>query len=106
MMPATEPLTARQTEVLSFIVSHQAQTQRPPTRAEISTHFGWGSINSAETHVRALAKKGAIVLDKIGRHSIRNIRVPRAAPESGPVSPRRSLCAFCAACRCASTRSD
>ena len=70
------PLTQKQAAVLAFIVAHQAQHQRPPTRQEISKHFGWASINAADEHVRRLAKKGAIVLDKLGRHSVRNIFVP------------------------------
>ena len=32
----------------------------PPTRKEISTELGFRSANSAEEHLRALARKGAI----------------------------------------------
>ena len=57
-------LTARQAEVLAFIKRHSALCGRPPTRAEISEHFGWSSINAADDHVRALVRKGAIRRDK------------------------------------------
>ena len=57
-------LTARQAEVLAFIKRHSALSGRPPTRAEISEHFGWSSINAADDHVRALVRKGAIRRDK------------------------------------------
>ena len=56
-----ENLTQKQAAVLAFIVAHQAQHQRPPTRQEIAKHFGWSSINAADEHVRRLAKKGSLL---------------------------------------------
>ncbi len=55
-------LTKRQTEILDFIRSWQQKNGYPPTRAEISTHFGFRSPNAAEAHLRALERKGAIRL--------------------------------------------
>lgn len=55
-------LTARQQEIYQFICDHQKQTGYPPTRQEISAHFGFRSPNAAEQHLRAIAKKGAIEL--------------------------------------------
>jgi repressor LexA len=53
-------LTLRQGEILDFIRDAVKRTGLPPTRAEISTQFGFRSANAAEEHLRALAKKGAI----------------------------------------------
>lgn len=55
-------LTARQGEVLAFLRRHLEQTGLPPTRAEIADALGFKSANAAETHLRALARKGAIRL--------------------------------------------
>ncbi len=53
-------LTPRQSEILEFIRGEVKRTGLPPTRAEISTTFGFRSANAAEEHLRALARKGAI----------------------------------------------
>lgn len=53
-------LTHRQAEILSFIRACIAMNGIPPTRAEISHHFGFGSDNAAEQHLRALARHGKI----------------------------------------------
>ncbi len=53
-------LTPRQQEILTFIQKHIQDTGFPPTRAEICRALGFRSPNSAEEHLRALARKGAI----------------------------------------------
>ena len=53
-------LTSRQSEILDFIRDIFKRTGMPPTRAEISTQFGFRSPNAAEEHLRALARKGAL----------------------------------------------
>jgi repressor LexA len=55
-------LTRRQSEVLQVIRNHIEQTGAPPTRAEIAKTLGFRSVNAAEDHLKALARKGAIVL--------------------------------------------
>lgn len=55
-------LTPAQIAVLGFIREFNRENKFPPTRTEISQHFGWRSINAAECHLRALVKKGAIFL--------------------------------------------
>ncbi|WP_026970718.1 transcriptional repressor LexA [Aliagarivorans marinus] len=55
-----KPLTPRQTEVYELIKRHLNDTGMPPTRAEIARELGFRSANSAEEHLRALAKKGVI----------------------------------------------
>lgn len=58
----TMSLTRRQTEVLQVIRNHIEKTGAPPTRAEIAKTLGFRSVNAAEDHLKALARKGAITL--------------------------------------------
>ncbi len=55
-------LTLRQAEILEFINRFTERQGYPPTRNEISGHFGFRSPNAAESHLRALAAKGVIRL--------------------------------------------
>lgn len=55
-------LTARQQQVFDLIRNEIRRTGFPPTRAEIATTFGFKSVNAAEDHLKALARKGAIEL--------------------------------------------
>lgn len=71
-----ETLTRRQAEILEMIRTWIDEQGAPPTRAEISRSFGFQSPNAAESHLRALARKGAIELQ--GGTS-RGIRLPRTA---------------------------
>jgi repressor LexA len=59
--PANPPaLTARQRQILDWIRSYLETTGMPPTRAEIATGLGFSTPSSAEDHLQALARKGAI----------------------------------------------
>lgn len=64
-------LTVRQQEILDFIRSTLEVLGAPPTRAEIANAFGFASHNAAEEHLKALAKKGAIVLEPGSARGIR-----------------------------------
>ena len=55
-------LTPRQAEILAFISDTIHETGMPPTRAEINAALGFRSPNAAESHLKALAKKGVIEL--------------------------------------------
>ena len=55
-------LTRRQEEILNLIKEWVDTTGSPPTRAEISQHFGFSSPNAAEQHLKVLAKKGVLDL--------------------------------------------
>ena len=55
-------LTNRQKQILQFIAEHIETRHFPPTRTDISAYFGFRSPNAAESHLRALAAKGAISL--------------------------------------------
>lgn len=57
-----EELTPRQQEILALIEDELDTTGMPPTRAEIASALGFRSVNAAEQHLRALARKGAIEL--------------------------------------------
>lgn len=64
-------LTPRQQEILDFIRSSLEVLGAPPTRVEICSAFGFASPNAAEEHLKALAKKGAIVLEAGSARGIR-----------------------------------
>lgn len=57
-----DALTPRQADVLAFIRAEITRTGLPPTRAEIARALQFRSPNAAETHLQALARKGALVL--------------------------------------------
>ena len=66
-----EELTPRQQEILDFIRNTLEALGAPPTRAEIALAFGFASANAAEEHLRALARKGAIVMEPGAARGIR-----------------------------------
>lgn len=53
-------LTDRQKEILELICQGIRIDGMPPTRAEISYTLGFSSANAAESHLRALERKGMI----------------------------------------------
>ena len=72
-------LTSRQQEILDFIRNSLEVLGAPPTRAEIAQAFGFASHNAAEEHLKALAKKGLIVLEPGSARGIRlveQLRLP------------------------------
>ena len=64
-------LTPRQQEILDFIRNSLEVLGAPPTRAEIANAFGCASHNAAEEHLKALAKKGVVVLEPGSARGIR-----------------------------------
>ncbi len=54
------PLTARQQQILDWIRTHIDVHGMPPTRAEIAQGLGFSTPSSAEDHLQALARKGAL----------------------------------------------
>lgn len=64
-------LTPRQQEIIDFIRNSLEVLGAPPTRAEICHAFGFASPNAAEDHLKALAKKGVIVLEHGSARGIR-----------------------------------
>ena len=64
-------LTPRQQEILDFVRDTLEVLGAPPTRAEIAHAFGFSSHNAAEEHLRALVRKGIIVLEPGSARGIR-----------------------------------
>jgi len=86
-------LTARQQEILDFIRQEIQRTGFPPTRAEIAQALGFKSPNAAVEHVRALARKGAIILTAGASRGIRLAEAftAPAAPAMQPMSNKQAL---------------
>lgn len=57
---AAPALTPRQRQILDWIRGFLEARGMPPTRAEIASGLGFSTPSSAEDHLQALAKKGAI----------------------------------------------
>jgi len=60
---AAKPLTKRQQEILNFISNYIDSEGFPPTRNELSKHFGFRSPNAAESHLRTLESKQVIRIE-------------------------------------------
>jgi repressor LexA len=73
-------LTNRQKEILNFIQEQMAVCGRPPTRAEIAKKMGFRSVNAAEDHLKALAKKQVIALDAGTSRGIRVLTQTDSTP--------------------------
>jgi repressor LexA len=73
-------LTARQQQVFDLIRRAIERTGFPPTRAEIAAELGFSSANSAEEHLRALARKGVIELAAGASRGIRLLAGPEDSP--------------------------
>jgi len=82
------PLTPRQQEILNLIKDNIDATGMPPTRAEIADRLGFRSANSAEEHLKALAKKGMIEMLPGMSRGIRLIGVEAEIPEGLPLIGR------------------
>ena len=76
-------LTKRQKEILIFISDHINNIGFPPTRNEISKHFGFRSPNAAESHLRVLEHKAVI---RIASGQSRGITLTTLAHSNLPVA--------------------
>ena len=76
-------LTERQKQILNFISEFIEKHKFPPTRSELSAHFGFRSPNAAEAHLRALEKKSVI---GIARGVSRGITLLPLAADELPAS--------------------
>jgi repressor LexA len=83
-------LTARQQEVFDLVRRAIERTGFPPTRAEIAAELGFSSANSAEEHLRALARKGVIELAAGASRGIRLVPGPDDLPHQFTL-PHNSL---------------
>jgi len=85
---AEKALTVRQKQILNFISEFIEKYKFPPTRSELSAHFGFRSPNAAEAHLRALEKKSMIGIERGAARGI--TLLPLAAAEL-PASANRPL---------------
>jgi len=70
----TPPLTSRQQEVLVYLVQYTLEHLYQPTIREIVQHLGVSSNNGVYEHLKALEKKGYVVL-KTGNARSRAIQL-------------------------------
>ena len=92
-MPATngrkKRLPPKQFAVFKFIRDQISTSGVPPSRKEISDHFGFSSPNAAESHLRALERKGLI---STMPHQARGIRLEvTSAPKSSLPKEEKKL---------------
>src|SRR5690625_7316872 len=85
-------LTPRQRQVLELIQRHIEDTGFPPTRADIARELGFRSANSAEEHLRALARKGVIEMVAGASRGIR-LTQPDRLPVVGRVAAGQPILA-------------
>ena len=70
------PLTARQQKVLDWIRRYLESKGMPPTRAEIAAGLGFSTASSAEDHLRALARKGVLLMTPGASRGLRLTEMP------------------------------
>lgn len=78
---SVEPLSPRQRQILQLIERHLERHGMPPTRAELTLALGLRNRQGVDQHLRALARKGRILLEP---GIARGIRLP----EPGAPRPR------------------
>jgi repressor LexA len=86
---ASERLTARQRQILDWIRSFIAANGMPPTRAEMAAGLGFSTPSSAEDHLQALAKKGALEIVPGASRGVRLKNLPGVpVPDPPPLVGR------------------
>src|SRR6202163_4606264 len=86
--PLPARLTPRQRQILDWIRGFMEARGMPPTRAEIATGLGFSTASSAEDHLRALAKKGALELLPGTSRGIRLREMPELPGAGVPIVGR------------------
>lgn len=64
----TSALTPKQAEVLAFMREFFAENDQLPGGPDIARHFGFRSPNAGADYVIALAKKGCIERNAVGKY--------------------------------------
>ena len=75
-------LTPRQRQILDWMRGYIEANGMPPTRAEIAKGLGFSTASSAEDHLQALARKGALELVPGASRGLRIRDVP-GTPQQG-----------------------
>lgn len=67
MKPTTnrQPLSDTQAKVLAYLGKFLELNDQLPTIAKIAEDFGWASSNSADTHLKAMEKKGYLARNEL-----------------------------------------
>ena len=79
-------LTNQQIKVFEVIKDHVVANGFPPTRAEIAKILNFRSVNAAESHIKALVKKGAIEKVPGSSRGIRLVEETSGIPLIGRVA--------------------
>ena len=79
-------LTSQQIKVFKVIKDHVVANGFPPTRAEIAKILNFKSVNAAESHIKALVKKGAIEKVPGSSRGIRLVEETTGIPLIGKVA--------------------
>lgn len=80
--PGVTALTARQRQILDWMRSYIEANGMPPTRAEIAKGLGFSTPSSAEDHLQALARKGALELVPGASRGVR-LKEMHGVPQQG-----------------------
>lgn len=83
------PLSDLQGKVLAYLVKFLQINDQLPTNAKIAEAFGWASSNSADTHLKALEKKGYLARNEL--HHLMLADRPALAQAPGAVKPNPEM---------------
>lgn len=61
-------LTATQAKVFEYMVQFFRKNDQLPPNRTVADHFNWNSTNSAYVHISALAMKGVIEKNEVGKY--------------------------------------
>ena len=87
-------LTAQQIKVFDVIKESLQSNGYPPTRAEIAKILDFKSVNAAESHIKALVKKGAIRKVPGSSRGIKLVEEISGIPLIGSVAAGSPIMAF------------
>lgn len=71
------PLSDTQAKVLAYMVKFLELNDQLPPMAKIAEDFGWASPNAADTHVKAMEKKGYLTRNELNNLMLAD-RIPPA----------------------------
>ena len=87
-------LTAQQIKVFDVIKDSLKNNGYPPTRVEIAEILGFKSVNAAESHIKALVKKGVIEKVPGSSRGIKLIEEACGIPLIGAVAAGTPILAY------------
>lgn len=66
-----KPLTARQKEILEYVVQYTFENLYQPSIRELCDHFKMASTNAMSAHLKALANKGYIEMGNLSSRALK-----------------------------------